>query len=104
MALAYPAKLCDSAAIRRIVVSLITDEIGRATRRDVSPAVVAGWSHDGTRGAGRLGGTLRRDRTELMAAAVLALAILAALTSWGALDIAGAAAEPAPITAGPAGD
>jgi len=44
MALAYPAKLCDSAAIRRIVVSLITDEIGRATRRDVSPAVVAGWS------------------------------------------------------------
>jgi hypothetical protein len=39
-----------------------------------------------------------------MAAAVLALAILAALTSWGALDIAGAAAEPAPITAGPAGD
>jgi len=73
------------------------------SRRRVA-AVVAGWSHDGTRGAGRLGGTLRRDRTELMAAAVLALAILAALTSWGALDIAGAAAEPAPITAGPAGD
>jgi 4-coumarate--CoA ligase (photoactive yellow protein activation family) len=37
-------KLCDSAAIRRIVVSLIADEIGRATRRDVSPAVVAGWT------------------------------------------------------------
>ena len=74
-----------------------------ASRRPVT-AVVAGWSHGGTRGAGRLGGTLRRDRTELLAAAVLALAIIAALTSWGALDIAGAAAEPAPIAAGPAGD
>jgi NADH:ubiquinone oxidoreductase subunit 2 (subunit N) len=40
---------------------------------------------------------LRRDRTELTSAAVLALAILAALTSWGALDVAGTASEPAPI-------
>jgi hypothetical protein len=40
---------------------------------------------------------LRRDRTELLSGAVLALAILAALTSWGALDLARAAAEPAPI-------
>jgi hypothetical protein len=40
---------------------------------------------------------LQRDRTELTSAAVLALAILAALTSWGALDVGGAASEPAPI-------
>jgi hypothetical protein len=52
----------------------------------------------------RLAAALRRDRTELTSAAVLALAILAALTSWGALDIGGAAAEPAPIVAGPASD
>ncbi len=45
----------------------------------------------------RFAGVVRRDRTELLSAAVLALAILAALTSWGALDLAGAAAEPAPI-------
>ena len=73
------------------------------SRRRVT-AVVTGWGHGGSRGAGRLRGALRRDRTELLAAAVLALAILAALTSWGALDIAGAAAEPAPIAVGPAGD
>jgi hypothetical protein len=46
----------------------------------------------------RVAGLLRRDRTELLSGAVLALAILAALTSWGALDLAKAAAEPAPIT------
>ena len=46
----------------------------------------------------RITRALRRDATELMAAAVLTLAVLAALTSWGALDIGGAASEPAPIT------
>ncbi len=45
----------------------------------------------------RVARTLRRDRTELTSAAVLALALLAALTSWGVLDIAGTASEPAPI-------
>ena len=54
--------------------------------------------------ARRLGGALRRDRTELTSAAVLSLAILAALTSWGALDLGGAAAEPAPIVSGPSAD
>ncbi len=53
---------------------------------------------------GRAGGALRRDRIELTAAAVLALAVLAALTSWGALDIATAAREPAPIVSGPSSD
>ncbi len=52
----------------------------------------------------RMTRAMRRDQTELAAAAVLALAILAALTSWGALDIAGAAAQPAPIVAGPSSD
>ncbi len=47
---------------------------------------------------------LHRERTELLSGAVLALAILAALTSWGALDIAATAAEPAPIVTGPASD
>ncbi len=45
----------------------------------------------------RFAGLLRRDRTELLSGAVLALAILAALTSWGVLDLSRAAAEPAPI-------
>ena len=44
MAATSSATLCDPAVIRRIVVSLIADEIGRATRRDISPAVVAGWT------------------------------------------------------------
>jgi NADH:ubiquinone oxidoreductase subunit 2 (subunit N) len=52
----------------------------------------------------RLAAALRRNRTELLSAAVLALAILGALTSWGALDIASAAAEPAPIILGPGSD
>ena len=60
----------------------------------------------GCRGPGRdpVRDRLRRDRTELLAAAVLALAVLAAMTSWGALDLAGAAAEPAPIVSNAAGD
>jgi formate hydrogenlyase subunit 3/multisubunit Na+/H+ antiporter MnhD subunit len=40
---------------------------------------------------------VRRYRTQLLSAAVLTLAILAVLTSWGALDLGAAAAEPAPI-------
>jgi NADH:ubiquinone oxidoreductase subunit 2 (subunit N) len=39
----------------------------------------------------------QRDKTQLLSAAVLALAILAVLTSVGVLDLASAAAEPAPI-------
>ena len=47
---------------------------------------------------------LRRDATELTAAAVLTLAVLAAFTAWGVLDIGGAASEPAPITTNAASD
>jgi hypothetical protein len=65
---------------------------------------LAGATSSGVAAATRLGAALRRDRTELLAAAVLSLAMLALLTSWGALDIAGAAAEPAPITSGASGD
>ena len=43
---------------------------------------------------------LRRNRTELLSGTVVALAILAVLTSYGALDLADAAAEPAPILLG----
>ena len=67
-------------------------------------ASAAGGRDALVRGVTRLGAALQRDRTELLAAAVLALALLAALTSWGALDIAGAAAEPAPNVAGPGSD
>jgi NADH:ubiquinone oxidoreductase subunit 2 (subunit N) len=79
---------------------------GTAARRSRRPSrgSIPGGASVGTAAATRFGAALRRDRTEILAAAVLALAVLAALTSWGALDIAGAAAEPAPITAGPAGD
>ncbi len=52
----------------------------------------------------RVASALRRDRTELLAAAVLALAILAGLTSWGALDLGGAASEAAPTVSGPSSD
>lgn len=52
----------------------------------------------------RLAAALRRNRTELLSGAVLALAILGALTSWGAMGIADAAAEPAPIILGPGSD
>ena len=47
---------------------------------------------------------IRRDATELTAACVLTLAILAALTAWGVLDIGGASSEPAPITTNAASD
>jgi len=52
----------------------------------------------------RLAASLQRDRTELLAGAVLALALLAALTSWGALDISRASAEPAPVVVATAAD
>ena len=59
----------------------------------------------GTTSTGRrLLRAIRRDATELTAAAVLTLAILAALTSWGVLDIGGASSEPAPITTNAASD
>ncbi|HEY3335117.1 MAG TPA: hypothetical protein VGK16_07745 [Candidatus Limnocylindrales bacterium] len=52
----------------------------------------------------RLTRAMRRDATELAAAAVLTLAVLAALTAWGVLDIGSAASEPAPITTNAASD
>jgi NADH:ubiquinone oxidoreductase subunit 2 (subunit N) len=52
----------------------------------------------------RAAAAMRRDRTELLAATVLALAVLSVLTSWGALDIGGAASEAAPIVSGPSTD
>ena len=78
---------------------------GVASRRRVpGRRSLAGAASVGSNAAARSRAALRRDRTELLAAAVLALAVLALLTSWGALDIAGAAAEPAPITSAPAGE
>ncbi len=56
------------------------------------------------RAARRVTAALRRDHTELLSGAVLALAVLAILMSWGALDISAAAADPAPIVTGPASD
>lgn len=76
----------------------------RARSRAEMTASAAGGRDAAVRVVTRFGAALHRDRTELLAAAVLALAVLAALTSWGALDIAGAAAEPAPIVSGYLGD
>jgi formate hydrogenlyase subunit 3/multisubunit Na+/H+ antiporter MnhD subunit len=59
----------------------------------------------GATGTGRrLARAVRRDATELTAACVLTLALLAALTAWGVLDIGGASSEPAPITTNAASD
>jgi formate hydrogenlyase subunit 3/multisubunit Na+/H+ antiporter MnhD subunit len=71
----------------------------RAARRSKRMAS-KGAAHAGR----RLMTALRRDATELTAAAVLTLAVLAALTSWGVLDISGAASEPAPIVSNAASD
>jgi NADH:ubiquinone oxidoreductase subunit 2 (subunit N) len=75
-----------------------------ATTRGTSGARSRRLAAAGGSVATRLGAAARRDRTELLAATVLAMAILAALTSWGALDIGSAAAEPAPIVAAPGTD
>jgi NADH:ubiquinone oxidoreductase subunit 2 (subunit N) len=89
-------------------------DAARRTDEDVEPTPGAGrrqvagrltGSRNAAAGLGRrVGDAIRRDRTELLSAAVLALAILAALTSWGALDLGSAASEPAPIVAGPSSD
>ena len=76
---------------------------GARSRARLRASADGGWDAAARAGT-RFGRALRRDRTELLAAAVLALAVLAALTSWGALDLAGAAAEPAPIVSSTVGD
>jgi NADH-quinone oxidoreductase subunit M len=67
------------------------------SKRPSTPAIPAGGRAASQGMARRIGVILTRDRTELLSATVLALAILAALTSLGALDLASAAAENAPI-------
>ena len=87
-----------------LVVDMEAAPEGLASLRSVpSRRSVAGAASAGADVASRLRAAVRRRRAELLAAAVLALAVLALLTSWGALGIATAAAEPAPITSGPAG-
>jgi NADH:ubiquinone oxidoreductase subunit 2 (subunit N) len=86
---------------------------GRHSGHDHSPGGLAregvAWTRSEARAieaslARRAAAAMRRDRTELLAATVLALAVLAVLTSWGALDIGGAASEAAPIVSGPSTD
>lgn len=48
-------------------------------------------------GTGELLPAMRRHRVELLSSVVLALAMLAAATSWGAFELREAAAEPAPV-------
>lgn len=71
----------------------------RAARR--SPRMA---SRGATSTGRRLMRAVRRDATELTAACVLTIALLAALTAWGVLDIGGASSEPAPITTNAASD
>jgi len=106
----------DGAAPERIVrrrsrqsaeilpVEVESDEAGTVSAPAVAVAAVSAPNARTAPAGARVTAMLQRDRTELLSAAVLALAILAALTSWGALDIGGASAEPAPIEAGPGND
>jgi NADH:ubiquinone oxidoreductase subunit 2 (subunit N) len=84
-------------------VALAAAGPGSPLSRIRPPRAPAGLGVLGAAG-GRVGRRVRQDRTELLAAAVLALAVLAALTSWGALDVVGAAREAAPIVSGPSSD
>ena len=98
----------DEAAVEAAATPTVTSGARRRVGATMQSALAAG---ERVRSAGpaqsvsiRLSAALRRDRAELLSGAVLALAILAALTSWGALDIGGASAEPAPIVMGSNGD
>jgi len=77
-----------------------TVEAVRAQRLARHGAQASGGVASATAAGARFATALRRNRTELLSGTVLALAILAALTSYGALDLSGAAAEPAPILLG----
>ncbi len=46
----------------------------------------------------------RRNATPLTSMVVVVLALLALLTAWGMVDLAGAAAQPAPVVSGPSAD
>lgn len=81
-------RLADALAPARRVAAVAADDARRGVATMVRSLLAA----------------LRRDSTELISASVLALAMLAALTAWGALDLGTAANEPAPIVSGPATD
>lgn len=71
-----------------------------AAARSVSIASVRSAGASASSVASAATARIRQDRAELLSAGVLALAILASLVAWGALDIGKAAAEPAPATSG----
>jgi NADH:ubiquinone oxidoreductase subunit 2 (subunit N) len=83
-----PTSRVDRAAPEWVAPARPTGVSGAASPALATRARVAG---------GRALAAARRDRTQLLSAAVLTLAILAMLTSWGVLDLGRAAAEPAPI-------
>jgi NADH:ubiquinone oxidoreductase subunit 2 (subunit N) len=120
-----PTSRVDRAAPERIMrtrrVETLPVEAEGLAASEGPPAVVGRDAHANTarraarrsrrmasRGATSTGRRLmravRRDATELTAACVLTIAILAALTAWGVLDISGASSEPAPITTNAASD
>lgn len=77
-----------------------TAPAGPTASRPVSIASVRSAGVAATSFASAVTVRLRQDRAELLSAGVLALALLASLVAWGALDIGKAAAEPAPATSG----
>ena len=119
-----PTSRVERAAPERIVRPRRTETLpveAERTATEGAPAVVRRDAHPNparraarrsrrmaSRGATSTGRRLmravRRDATELTAACVLTLAILAALTAWGVLDISGVSSEPAPITTNAASD
>jgi NADH:ubiquinone oxidoreductase subunit 2 (subunit N) len=120
-----PTSRVDRAAPERIIrtrrVETLPVEAEGTAAGEGAPAVVRRDAHPNparraarrsrrmaSRGATSTGRRLmravRRDATELTAACVLTIALLAALTAWGVLDIGGASSEPAPITTNAASD
>ena len=112
---AAPERIVRTRRVERLPVEVGAHEAGAApatVRRDAHPNPArraarrsGGWPRAAPTSTGRrLTRALRRDATELTAACVLTLAILAALTAWGVLDISGVSSEPAPITTNAASD
>ena len=93
---AVPVGVGAPAAVRRDAHANAARRAARRSRRMASRGA--------TSTGRRLMRAIRRDATELTAACVLTIAILAALTAWGVLDISGASSEPAPITTNAASD
>jgi NADH:ubiquinone oxidoreductase subunit 2 (subunit N) len=90
----------EATLTRERVASPAQADAATAAARSVPIASVRSAGASASSVASAATARIRQDRAELLSAGVLALAILASLVAWGALDIGKAAAEPAPATSG----